>query len=276
MLFNEIFYENNQPFNPLLHIREAGELNADKNYVIERKDSKTNVIAYITSGILNITINGKSINLYQGNCVILPHDQDYSIRSDPFSPCNMLWINIRGSLFDASYDVLFNEIDLVIADLNIEDLFSTIKELLAQKNNNHTKITKLILNILLDLQDNLSIPSKKQNPITGNNNYQSMDHYVSTQLQHRFSVSEMARTFHLSVDQLNRSFKKEFGITPYKYYQKIRIQLATSLLLNTNLSIDDISERLAFYNRNAFSNCFKAYNSVTPAKYRIVNKSKYD
>lgn len=57
-------------------------------------------------------------------------------------------------------------------------------------------------------------------------------------------------------------------MTPYAYYQKMRIEIAKTMLHETPLSVDDIAERLHFNDRNHFSLCFKKATGSAPVSYK--------
>ncbi|OUR88760.1 hypothetical protein A9Q81_23060 [Gammaproteobacteria bacterium 42_54_T18] len=81
------------------------------------------------------------------------------------------------------------------------------------------------------------------------------------------TLDEMAAYLHMSTSKLQRKLK-ELNTT----YQSIKSEeiafAARELLLNSKLSIDEIAEQLGFNNASNFSKSFKAYEGVTPNKYR--------
>lgn len=273
VLFNESFIENNQKSNELLYITEAGMLHKDKKYAIEREKSPTNVIGYVLSGTLHVTIYNKRYQVYSNTCYIMPHDTKYKIFSDPDLPCEMLWMNIRGKLFNSMCDTLFQEKQMIVANFNIEEIYIKITMYMTQKEDCTNSIRKEVTNLLFDIQENIHKPKAYENRKAIESRSISMERYIMNRIQYEFSVPEMAKYFHLSTDQLNRIFKKEFETTPYQYYQKIRIDLVKSLLLNTELSMEEISDRLGFSNRNNFSARFKAITGFSPVRYKKERKA---
>jgi transcriptional regulator GlxA family with amidase domain len=55
---------------------------------------------------------------------------------------------------------------------------------------------------------------------------------------------------------------------PYDYYLSKKIELATAMLRDSNLSIDAIAERLNFADRNHFTKLYSKKTGVSPARYR--------
>lgn len=133
MIFNEQFVKNNQAYNPKLYVTDAGMLKEDHRYTIERLDSPTNVIGCVLSGVLHVKIYGKAYQVYALNSFILPHHTQYEVYADPDLPCRMLWLNVRGTLFEGVYDSLFPKERFTIADYDMEGKFHQIASLMAKE-----------------------------------------------------------------------------------------------------------------------------------------------
>ena len=71
-----------------------------------------------------------------------------------------------------------------------------------------------------------------------------------------------------SESQAIKIFKKEFGITPFKYLWQKKIGLAKSMLKSTNLSVKEIAFRLNYADEYYFSNAFKQKVGISPSEYR--------
>lgn len=97
-----------------------------------------------------------------------------------------------------------------------------------------------------------------------------------------FDLEDAAKLLDLSGSYFVRLFKKKMNITPMKYFTKLRIEAATSLLITTKTPLYKIAERLHFCSEYHFSRVFKQYTGMPPIKYRnahvqtIGNESKGD
>lgn len=67
-------------------------------------------------------------------------------------------------------------------------------------------------------------------------------------------------------------FSEKFGKTPYQYYLEAKISLAKEYLLNTNLSVSEISAALSYSNSQYFSICFKKFTGYSPRNFRANAK----
>ena len=92
--------------------------------------------------------------------------------------------------------------------------------------------------------------------------------YLDDHFMENPTLEELEQLFHISRFALSRVFKEETGLAPMKYVMMRRIGEAQSLLMNSDLPIGDIGERLGFNDNSHFSNTFKKYAGTTPAAYR--------
>ena len=65
-----------------------------------------------------------------------------------------------------------------------------------------------------------------------------------------------------------RVFVNEYGITPAKYIEQIRIEAARQSLEETELSVEQIAAKCGFNSADVMRRSFARLLSVTPAEYR--------
>ena len=74
-------------------------------------------------------------------------------------------------------------------------------------------------------------------------------------------IGDLAKKSNISTTHFLRVFKKEYGISPKKYINKIKIDSATTLLVNTDKTIAEICEQSGFNDIAYFNRAFKEENS---------------
>ena len=92
--------------------------------------------------------------------------------------------------------------------------------------------------------------------------------YMQEHLGETLNVADMAEHIGYSASHFNHLFKTYTKRTPYAYFLSLKIQEAESLLLNTNLSISAIAERLGFSNVSKFTVSFKNETGIPPGQFR--------
>ncbi len=84
-----------------------------------------------------------------------------------------------------------------------------------------------------------------------------------------WSVSQMAKTCHLSLDHFSRSFHALLAVTPQRYLIEARMRAAAAELINDREQpIKSIAEAAGYANVHSFSRAFKAVFNSSPAAYR--------
>lgn len=97
-------------------------------------------------------------------------------------------------------------------------------------------------------------------------------------LQDNFSkdihLPALAARFDMSVRTLNRRFKSATGKSPIEYLHDIRIATAKELLKNSNLSIDEIADKIGYQDTSYFNKLFKRHLATTASEYRKIVRGK--
>lgn len=86
------------------------------------------------------------------------------------------------------------------------------------------------------------------------------------------SIKQLAEHFHFSRQYCSRLIKDVTGYTFSELLTNIRLQQGENYLLVTNLSVEDISEKVGYKNPETFIRVFKKYQETTPAQYRKENR----
>jgi transcriptional regulator GlxA family with amidase domain len=88
------------------------------------------------------------------------------------------------------------------------------------------------------------------------------------------SFMHLAERFGMSVRTLNRRFKIATDQSPLQYLQEIRINTARDLLKTSNLSINEIAEKVGYQDGGYFTSLFKKQLATTPKEYRATVRAK--
>ncbi|SDK26592.1 GlxA family transcriptional regulator [Microbulbifer yueqingensis] len=87
-------------------------------------------------------------------------------------------------------------------------------------------------------------------------------------------LSEVAGHFDMSVRSFNRRFKLATGQTPLQYLQNVRVDMARELLQSSNLSVNEIAEKVGYQDMGHFTALFKKFLATTPSEYRTTVRAK--
>ncbi|MFB9326213.1 AraC family transcriptional regulator [Paenibacillus aurantiacus] len=96
---------------------------------------------------------------------------------------------------------------------------------------------------------------------------------VREEYDRELSLELIADRLHYNPNYLSSIFRKEFGITFSEYLMNYRLDMAKKWLLETDLSVKDIAERLQYQNPQNFIRSFRKKENVTPGAYRKEQQS---
>lgn len=92
--------------------------------------------------------------------------------------------------------------------------------------------------------------------------------YISTHYSSPLSVKSIADRFHYNPDYLSTVFKRHTGQTLISYINRMRIEIAKTILYNPEIHIKEIASLCGFSDEKYFMKTFKRYMGITPMEYR--------
>lgn len=81
-------------------------------------------------------------------------------------------------------------------------------------------------------------------------------------------IGELAKKACLSVSQFERKFKVLFNISPGRYIMRMRLLEACRELVETQLTVSEIANKVGFYDHSAFTRYFSKLFGMAPKEYR--------
>jgi AraC-like DNA-binding protein/ligand-binding sensor protein len=84
----------------------------------------------------------------------------------------------------------------------------------------------------------------------------------------KISLQEIAAASGLSAPYFSTIFKEEMGENLSAYLNRLRVEKASHLLIETELSLSEIAGACGFEDQSWFSKIFKCYTGQSPGKYR--------
>lgn len=91
---------------------------------------------------------------------------------------------------------------------------------------------------------------------------------VRTEFDQELTLETISDRLHYSPNYLSSIFKKEYGTTFSDYLMNYRLEIAKKWLVDTDMAIKDIAERLRYQNPQNFIRSFRKKEHVTPGAYR--------
>lgn len=253
-------------------------------------------LGYVISGSLKQKILGKNIKFQKGELVLLDKNcihQDYLMSQD----ASIIFMGMSNRMFD----------EAIVEKLEEEKVINFLKKsLLKQKNTkqylhfkpkdiNGKKIEETLMSLVQELQYNdessryiskglvmriLHLLSTEYTFSLSLEQKKTMNSFVVDEIKEyinsnyaQIKIKDLVDKFHFNEDYFNRILKEKEGVTYSEYVQNVRLKEAVKLLANTDISIQEISNRVGYNNKGYFYKLFSSKYGVTPAMYKRIIKN---
>lgn len=98
--------------------------------------------------------------------------------------------------------------------------------------------------------------------------------WMQSHYSQNFNLKALAEMANMSVRNFSRRFKAAVGKSALNYGVDLKMQMAQEMLKETNLSHQDIADRLGIKDAGYFARQFKIKNKMTPGEYREMVRGK--
>ncbi len=95
-------------------------------------------------------------------------------------------------------------------------------------------------------------------------------YYLQSCYHQKITIEHLADEFHTNRTSLLNDFKKYTGQSINQYLIQLRLTMASTLLRDTTLTIEEICDRTGFHDISYFSKVFKKKLQHTPSEYRKI------
>ena len=113
-------------------------------------------------------------------------------------------------------------------------------------------------------------PAKSEEKNISNSGWylNQLQHQLGSNFQEEIDFPKLSQRLGVSYEKLRKDFKKETGLSPIAYRNRVKIETARKILLHTKTKISEISRLLGFYDPYHFSRSFKKETGQSPETYR--------
>ena len=131
--------------------------------------------------------------------------------------------------------------------------------------------SSMAVSLLLLINQLLLSRDRRQLRTSGCNSDAIVDkikNYLDTHYMKPLSLKNISKALNMNPNYISHAFKAKMNISPIHYLLYRRFGEAQSLLMNTELTIAEISDLLGFSNPAHFSAMFKKHVGLSPVQYK--------
>jgi len=223
---------------------------------IHNNGSPTNFIAKMLLGSAEIKISQKTLQISPGDIFFIPKGLNYQSFWYGDENDDIAWLSYGFDYFPSKEDVSFALQKIPCNQTSVE-LLDKLSENIAV---NYTSIG-LLYQLLGEITPSMECTNQSQNPVLKN----ALEYMRNTE---EYNFKSVAEHCHVSVSGLYGIFQKYLGKTPNEVRQEIQCKNAVHLLTTTNLSVEEISNRLHFSSSSYFRKILRKHTGKTPLTIR--------
>jgi AraC-like DNA-binding protein len=200
-----------------------------------------------------------------------------SYQADLTEPWHYSWIAFQGTQAEEALQSAGITLDHPIFPFHPEPIaksFRQLSESIMPSPSRELKLVGCLAQLLASLVDNAdraataaAVPKLRDLYVKG-----AID-YLNTRYSCSVSMEGLANHVGLERKYLSRIFRMELGCSPRDYLLRLRMEKATSLLIQTDLGVTDIARSVGYDDPLLFSRMFRRVEGQSPTTFRKVARS---
>ena len=275
--FNDQYHLASKGENSPLNIDMAGHTRPNSNYSMNFVTPQAPTLSYyqmeyVLSGKIYIQLENETYCAEKGDFFFIKKATPRRLYSDADSPAEKLYVTPKGPLADGIVSAYNLKGPVIIVKADVEKYFRKILKILEDAPSytfvERDKIGREILAIVQEVSAKLNPETRESRRYIAENIMQFIDDNITS----KFKIEDLCRKFFLGKTQIIKLFKEKYGITPMKYAQLRRIDIAKYYLTNTDEPISSLHDKLGFDDIKYFSKLFKKSTGYSPSSF----KDKFD
>ncbi len=263
---DDMYYTNKQISNS--HIVYS---NISNTAVHDR--AKLHSLKFCLSGLEIYRINGYEKRLSPGEFILVNPDQNFEIIADKKNTEGICLFfensndnNISDIVFENKKHSIFDNIELMNNIISIQN--NLVRNRLTKTNINFSSFLDLLTNDINVTRHSLNCLDMKNNQLSIDLAYRliKVKEFIDSNYYENLDINQLAELSYTSKFHFLRMYKKMFGMSPYNYILELKLLESKKLLRSYNTI--EVSRKLNFTDRSAFSNRFKRRFKENPIEYK--------
>lgn len=248
---------------PGLDIIGSGYVHLDTTWRHNNSQSPFSCLYLVEAGSGILTIDGQDIVMEKDCAYLIPANVKFDYRCEDTLVKLFLHFNVLGV---DGLDILRNLQEIHACSLTgkeIADIVALYRGTTYADSLAFRHILYGILARILDTYPAALMENKAYSPMISKAMY-----YIQSNLSYKLSCKTIADELFVAEVTLRQHFKKETGQTPRQYIEDLILFKAKLYLKTSNMTINQISNLLGFYDQFYFSRRFVSRYGISPKEYR--------
>lgn len=239
--------------------------------------SLRNCIYYIMGGKGEICINGQTLRPIAGDLVFIPYGAIVTYKPISTDYYRKYWCH-----FQANYHAmpLFKLLDIPYVThigtnaADIEAAFRAVMEVDSTSPlSGFDRNTAMAILLSLCLKK-IGMEKIRLGSEAPEDKLSAIDAYIEANITEKITVDDLAQLVHFHPNYFIKFFNKYYGIPPHQYIIRKKLDYGEKLLMETDLSLEEIADILKYNSAFHFSSSFKKNTGFSPNTFRGMHKNK--
>lgn len=240
----------------------------------------------VLEGSQEMIINGQRYVQNPGDSILLIPGEEHESRA--ISPAGITYYCIHFDVDEPAFRELLcrrqvplfdaaHELSIAIRP-GMNKLIQLTVDETGMKVQSRMKILSALFELFAALSSTLSSSSNNQSSVhvspTASDIAAQLEHYAA-HMEDRINVDssqdtirKIAAEIGYSTSSVNRMFSRAFGMSPRQYLSTLMLKKSKLLLMDPELTIEDISLKMGYKNIAHFSRQFKRWTGESPSRFR--------
>jgi AraC family transcriptional regulator of arabinose operon len=264
----------NQTDNIELNLYQYGEENCDKGHRFGPAVRQHYLFHYVISGTGVLHSEYGSFPVVAGEGFLIhPHDVT-TYCADKKDPWHYMWLEVDGLIAGKIFEEcrLSRQFPIYRPSQTGDDAQALhhLRQIVAHGDEHRLKVLGLSYLFFSALIAN-SVQSSTDYPSDKTLHLHKAVKHIENRYHEHLTIARLADYCNINRSYLCRLFKGAYGIGPKEYLLNFRMNIAASLLRNSQTAIKVVGISVGYENQLHFSKAFKQVHGQSPAKWRQEN-----
>ena len=267
--YDEVHFLNYSDYDDIC-LHEVGAHRCSPGYSYGPAIRSRYVLHYVLSGKGTLYLQDNVFKIKQGECFLLPINEQTFYQADNEDPWHYIWVHYDGQkAVDLMHHLSLNVYSPVFTPTHSNN---RIGEFFRNFSNYPYDEYYCMGNLYQLFGEMLHHAPQKQQPFsveTQNLQYiKKIIDYIALHYSRKVTVTELADLCGLNRSYLTKLFKDATGYSPQQYLIRFRMKRAKALLHESDMPIQTVALSVGYSDPFSFSKAFRGYAGTSPSAYR--------
>jgi len=257
-----------------LYLVHCGYHQCSPNYSYNHKIPNEYHLHFVMNGKGTLFVNGKKYIANKNDIFIIPKGTEFSYKADQIDPWEYGWVTFDGVKAEdyLAHVNLSKSNPIIMSEIPTKNYMPIITKILGTSEltyANELKRVGFLFEILSLLISSQSAGRYERNEYDYSNEtyIEYALEFIANNYKH-IKINDIANYIGINRCYFTSIFKKQLNISPQEYLIEYKLKVAHDLLISSNESIQEISEKVGYNDCFSFSKAFKQQYGKSPKLYR--------